>query len=147
MNIFRFSNYLTPSGLASVAISNKQTNFDIPLCAINIVSVFIQLLTLCKLANSSFFPPPSKVHQGNTSLCTYRYLHGSASQLGSVSLSSQLRGKSQVSLHLLLYIQQGTWTRSSGNSKSLPLKQTTGLLKHIEHMPVIEHIPKSETTR
>ena len=63
----------------------KQTNFDIPLCAINIVSVFIQLLTLCKLANSSFFPPPSKVHQGNTSLCTYRYLHGSASQLGSVS--------------------------------------------------------------
>ena len=90
MNIFRFSNYLTPSGLASVAISNKQTNFDIPLCAINIVSVFIQLLTLCKLANSSFFPPPSKVHQGNTSLCTYRYLHGSASQLGSVS---QLLGK------------------------------------------------------
>ena len=84
MNSFRFFNLFLHLQFCTSG-NFKQTNFKIPLCAINIVSVFIQLLTLCKLANSSFFPPPSKVHQGNTSLCTYRYLHGSASQLGSVS--------------------------------------------------------------
>ena len=138
MNIFRFSNYLTPSGLASVAISNKQTNFDIPLCAINIVSVFIQLLTLCKLANSSFFPPPSKVHQGNTSLCTYRYLHGSASQLGSVS---QLRGKSYISLHFSLILYRGSPPYSNFGTWKKMHYAKFALDAKIPHLQV--HMPKT----